>query len=208
MSNSLALPAFTRALPRVEDGHKPSDLWRVSQLAGRLLELSSEKASVAITATASLILDAQLQGEPVAWIATQGSTFYPPDFDAFGIDLGALPVMRMRDAQVGAKATEYLLRSGGFGLVVLDVGDSTSMRTATSARLAALAKKHRTVLVCLTRKKHRESSLGPMVSLRCDVSLKKIGFNQFTWELRVLKDRRHGEHQRYAEVCCGPDGLC
>ena len=74
--------------------------------------------------------------------------------------------------------------------------------------LAALAKKHHTTLVCLTQKEPAVPSLGPLVSLRAQGVIDKTGFNRFTWELEILRDKRRGLGWRHTEVCRGPDGLC
>jgi recombination protein RecA len=76
------------------------------------------------------------------------------------------------------------------------------------SRLAGLAKKHRSVLLCLTRKKRDEPSIGSLVSLRGVTRVKKTGFDRFTWEINVTKDKRRGPGWSYAETLRGPEGLC
>ncbi len=161
-----------------------------------------------MTAAASLILDSQHRGEPAAWVALQDSTFFPPDFAACGIDLESLPVVRVPHLLSAARAGEQLLRSGGFGIIVLDLGSEIDMRIAVQARLAALARKHHTALLCLTHKEPAVPSLGPLVSLRAQGVIHKTGFDRFTWELEVLRDKRHGLGWHHTEVYRGPDGLC
>lgn len=190
-----------RALERAPDG------WSLDSLYGRFLEISSGGQTVSLTAAASLILEAQLRGEPAAWVCVDDSTFYPPDFARCGIDLDGLPVIRMPHLVAASKAADGLLRSGGFGVIVLDLECKADMRIAVQARLAALAKKHRTAVVCLTQKEPAVPSLGPLVSLRAQGALRKTGFNRFTWELDVLRDKRRGSGWRHSEVCHGPDGL-
>ena len=53
-------------------------LWSRMQLAGRLCELSSIPGSALLTAAFRLVLDAQMEGEPVAWITAMPDTFFPP----------------------------------------------------------------------------------------------------------------------------------
>jgi recombination protein RecA len=180
--------------------------WSLDSLGGRFLEISSQ--AVSITAAGSLILDAQLRGEPAAWVAVGGSTFFPPDFAACGIDLESLPVVRLPHLLAASSATDRLLRSGGFGVIVLDLGNDSDMRLAVQVRLATLAKKHHTTLVCLTRKEPAVPSLGPLVSLRAQGAIHKTGFDRFTWELEILRDKRRGLGWRHTEVCHGPDGMC
>jgi recombination protein RecA len=182
--------------------------WSLDSLSGRFLEISSFGQTVSITAAASLILDSQLRGEPAAWVAVGGSTFFPPDFAQCGIDLESLPVIRVPHGLLASRVADRLLRSGGFGIIVLDLGSDIDMRIAVQVRLAALAKKHRTTLVCLTQKEPAVPSLGPLVSLRAQGAIDKTGFNRFTWELEILRDKRRGLGWRHTEVCRGPDGLC
>jgi recombination protein RecA len=180
--------------------------WSLDSLGGRFLEISSQ--TVSITAAASLILDAQHRGEPAAWVAIGDSTFFPPDFAACGIDLESLPVVRVPHLISASRAADGLLRSGGFGVIILDLGNDIDMRIAVQVRLAALAKKHHTTLLCLTRKEPAVPSLGPLVSLRAQGAIHRTGFDRFTWELEILRDKRRGLGWRYTEVCHGPDGLC
>jgi recombination protein RecA len=182
--------------------------WSLDTLCGRFVEMSSAGESVAITAAASLILDAHHRGEPAAWVSAVHSTFFPPDFAQCGIDLASLPVLQLPHALSAARAAEQLLRSGGFGIIVLDLGHAVDMRMSIQTRLAALAKKHRTVLLCLTQKEPAAQSLGPLVSLRVRGTLQRIGFDRFRWELETLRDRRSGTGWRHTEVCHGTDGLC
>ena len=186
----------------------PQSGWSLARLCGRFVEISSAGQTVSITAAASLILAAQLRGEPAAWVAVGDSTFFPPDFAASGIDLNALPVVRVPHTLAASRVADQLLRSGGFGVMVLDLGSDIEMRLAVQVRLAALAKKHRTALLCLTQKEPAVPSLGPLVSLRAQGRIRKTGFDWFTWELEILRNKRLGLEWSHSEVCHGPDGLC
>jgi recombination protein RecA len=164
--------------------------WRIEALAGRLVEVSGSAPTATLTAAASLILEAQ------------------PDFAASGIDLNALPVIRAPDEKKAWRATDTLLRSGGFAVVVFDLGYETDFPLAVQTRLAGLARKHHTVLLCITRKGRQVPSLGSLVSIRAEVGKRRADFDRFSCELRVVKDKRQGPGWRHSEVCRGPDGLC
>ena len=60
--------------------------------------------------------------------------FYPPDVAQLGIDLAALVVVRVPKPDAIARPGEKLLRSGGLGLVVLDLG-LADMPTPLQSRL-------------------------------------------------------------------------
>jgi hypothetical protein len=96
--------------------------WSLPQVAGRFAEISGSEATAVLTLAFGLVRDAQGRGEPVAWATATESSFYPPDTAQLGVDLAALVVVRVPKADAIARAGEKLLRSGGFGLVVLDLG--------------------------------------------------------------------------------------
>ncbi len=182
--------------------------WRLDYLAGRFVEVSGAAGTASLTMVASVILEAQKRREPVAWISAQNSIFFPPDMVATGIDIGALPVVRVKKPFQVARAADALLRSGGFALIVLDLGAQTSMSLGAQTRLAGLARRHNVALIGVTRKESRQQSLGSLVSLRGDCSSKRIALHQFTCEVRVLKDKKGGVGWGHMELCRGPDGLC
>ncbi len=196
----------SRLLDELNQSSKPD--WKFENLLGRFVELSGPAASATLTTTASLILQAQLLEEPVAWIAVCDSTFYPPDFAASGIDLEMLPVVRINDLRKAVRVADMLLRSGGFALVVMDLGAQTVLHTSAQTRLAGLAQKYNAALLCLTRKEPESPSLGSLVSLRASVCRARTDFNRFDCELRVVKDKRRGPGWRRKETCRGPAGLC
>jgi recombination protein RecA len=182
--------------------------WGLEILSGRIVELSSDGQCAALSAAVSLVLEAQRRGEPAAWIAVGRSTFYPPDAEQSGVDLGCLPVVRAADSREAARTADKLLRCGAFAVVVADLGRDHRIRVPVQSRLAGLAKKHRSVLLFLTRKKRDEPSIGSLVSLRGVTRVRKTGFDRFTWEIHVAKDKRQGPGWTHAETYCGPEGLC
>jgi recombination protein RecA len=223
-----AFPPLSRALPtdpEQPDPSAPSVLsnlrrwrqspespfarqWKLDNLMGRFVEISRARGTASLTAAASLILEAQQRKEPSAWVAVGGSIFFPPDFASSGIDLAALPVVRIESCIAAARVADHLLRCGAFAVVVLDLQRPAFLSVAVQTRLAALAKKHSTALLCLTRTQREMPSLGTLVSLRGAGALEKTGFDRFTWTLDILKDKRQGPGWSHAEVCHGPDGLC
>jgi recombination protein RecA len=196
----------------------------LAELAGRLVELSGDGASAALTLAMRLVLDAQQAGEPVAWLSSSGHTFYPPDAAESGIDLEALLVVRIgiEPRQAGARkagaaepplgqrlasAAERLLRSGAFGLVVLDLGKDAALSQPMQSRLLGLAQRHHAAVLCLTQKAESSASLGSLVSLHAQAVRVWLGKERFACELRVLKDKRRGPVWSEREVYRGPLGL-
>jgi len=181
--------------------------WTLPEVAGRLVEISAAGASAALTIAFGLVLEAQRRGEPVGWVTSAISSFYPPDVAENGIDLAALVVVRLSGAESIPRAGEKLLRSGGFGLVVLDLG-AADIPVPLQTRLTGLAHRHHTALACLTEKERRTFSLGSLVSLRAHAEKKRIAENRFACTLRVLKDKRRGPTWSHEEFYSGPAGLC
>jgi recombination protein RecA len=182
--------------------------WGLDEIAGRLVELSGAGAVAALTQVFGLVLEAQRQGEPVAWITPGHTTFYPPDAAEGGVDLDALVVIRVPDARAVARAADRLARSGGFGLIVLDLGAAAEIPTPLQARLAGLAQKHHAALVCLTEKASKAPSLGSLISLRVHTERRPVAEGEWACELTVLKDKRRGPTWVHTETCRGPAGLC
>lgn len=197
-----AVERWTSPAPGVPAG------WILAAVAGRFVELSGSGATATLTLAFGLVLDAQQHGEPVAWITPRESSFYPPDAAEGGIDLAALVVIRVPDRRAAARAADRLLRSGAFGLVVLDLGAAAELPIPLQARLAGLAHHHHTALVALTARREDAPSLGSLISLRVVAERKWIAEDRFLCELTVLKDKRRGPTWTHQEVCRGPAGLC
>ncbi len=184
------------------------DRWGLDTLRGRLVELSARGAVATLTTAIDIVLEAQRASEPVAWISPGSGTFYPPDVADSGVDLAALVVVRAPDATASARAAERLLRSGAFGLVVLDFGGAgeVSVPMAHQGRLVTLAQAHDAAIVCITDKTPEASSLGSLVSLRAEaLRLRERGGLAVT--MRVLKDKRRGPGWSRTIKVRGPAGF-
>jgi recombination protein RecA len=182
--------------------------WQLSAFVGRFGEVSGGEAGACLSLVFRLVLEAQRQGEPVVWVGGRESVFFPPDVAETGVDLAALPVVRTSGSLAAARAADYLVRSGAFGLTVLDLGARASLPLRAQTRLVGLAKKHDTALLCITEKEDDRPSLGSLVSLRAHVVRTQREGDRFHCEARVLKDKRSGPRWGHTEVCRGPDGLC
>jgi recombination protein RecA len=183
------------------------EAWAFSELTGYLAELSAHGASATLTAAMRLAWEAQCQGEPVAWISGRESCFYPPDALDNGLDLEGLAVVRVPDAAGLGKAADTLVRSGAFGLVVLDMGPDGRLSERQLTRLLGLARKHGTAIVCLTAKPEAAPSLGGLVSMRATVGRERPAPGGFAWRVMALKDKRRPPGWQHMEVCHGPAGL-
>ena len=189
-------------------------------LRGRLVELTAGSSSAGLSAAVNLVVEAQLAGEPVAWISPQETSFYPPDVVECGVDISALAVIHVPDTASAGRAAERLLRSHAFGLVILDLGapdcvierngvhrtGTKSLSIANQGRLVALAQQANSLVVCITGKKRALESLGSLISLRADASRQRDS-EGFCVTLQVLKDKRRGPGWSRSERAKAPAGL-
>ena len=206
----MSLPATTRALDRLPRGMSttPSPAaWQLPAFAGRLGEISGGRDSAVLTLATRLVLDAQRRDEPVAWITRPDRVFYPPDVAESSVDVEALVVIWAPDGLRGARAADRLVRSGGFGLVVLDLGTDRRLPIAAQARLAGLALKHQAAILCLTESDGRQRSLGSLISIRVEATRVAGETDGFLCRARILKDKRRGPGWEHSEAYRGPDGL-
>lgn len=202
---------------RARRGEESQARWGLAALRGRLVELSARGATATLTAAMELVGEAQEQSEPVAWFALVTGTFYPPDVADSGIDLAALVVVRCPDATAAARAAERCLRSGAFGLVILDLGEAShDLTMQIQGRLVTLAQTHDAAVICLTEKSDDTASLGSLVSLRAEalrrrperpLAAPRAPSGEFAVEVRVLKDKRRGPGFTRSLDRRGPAGL-
>ena len=201
-----------------------SSPWGLAAFRGRLIELSARGSTATLTTATELVLEAQRAAEPVAWIVPwtqdpRASTFYPPDVATSGIDLAALVVVRAPQVIDAARAAERLLRSGAFGLVVLDLASVELAGRRTDqipdhvlGRLVTLAQAHDAAIVCLTEKPPEGGSLGSLVSLRAEALRTRrasAGPDEAGFEItvRTLKDKRRGPGWSRTIKARGPAGM-
>ena len=143
--------------------------------AGRLIELSAPPhgPGARTTTAVSILVHAQRQGETAVWLQPAGGPLYPPDLAEAGVDLEALVVVHV-PASAGphgsCKAAELLLRSGAFGLVVIDLcaGVPPGSGEAWQGRLLGLSRQHHAYVLLLTDKPSHAPSLGPLVGIRIE----------------------------------------
>jgi recombination protein RecA len=194
---------------------KAAPRWNLEALAGAMAEISAPGPAAGVLAAVRLLLDAQERGEPAAWIVAGDSLPYAPDLSDAGIDLEALPFVRVTGTVAGARAAEHLLRSGAFGFVILDLTvlekarrSGTALHPAAQMRLAALCRRHQAGLLLLARKPEGAPPIASLASMRAQGTVRRTAFDRFTFQLQVLKDKRQGTGWSHEEICRGPDGLC
>jgi recombination protein RecA len=168
--------------------------------AGRLIEIASAPGGAQMTAAVACLGHAQARGETAAWVQLASGALFPPDLADSGIDLDALLVVNvpLRAGAFGpVKAAELLLRSGGFGCVIVDVRAPRSTTrergldrdSAWQGRLLGVAREHDSVVVLLSDGGSHAGSLGPLVSVCIEPHRRRVQRGVFAVEHRVRKDK-------------------
>lgn len=208
--------------------------WSFQSLKGRLIELVGDSQSANVSLAARLILEAQNAGNFAAWIATHRDVFFPPDVAAAGVDLAALPVVwatgasgrELPDQPLGStsssrpqvnavsgaagpasRTAERLLRSGAFGLVVIDLARDLTIAPPSQGRLLRLAESHDALVLVLRRKREDGRYAGSLVTVRCESSSEQIAPGRFRVTVTSTKDKREGPGWTRASEFSGPPGL-
>jgi hypothetical protein len=196
--------------PRGRGALRSPSTWGYAEVAGRFVELCAAGSSANLTVAADLVRDAQRQREPSAWIFPTASSCHAPDLADMGVDLDALAVVRAPDMVAALRASDELLRSGAFGMIVLDGVESRSLSMAAQVRLANLAQQHDAAFLCLCR----DPVVGSLASLRLqtfhrrsDAPPGEDGCPVFEYGFEAVKDRRRGRRWSWSRTCAAPMGM-
>lgn len=187
----------------------PGPTWGLDNLIGRLVELTGDGGTANVAACVRVIVEAQERGEPAAWICGSSETFFPPDLADSGVDLDALVVVEVPDAQKVARAAEVLLSSGAFGLVILDLtefGEAATFPDRVMGRLVKKAQHHDAAVVCITERSEDASSLGSVISLRA-CAQRLCSDDAFSMRIAALKDKQRGPGWTHEIAVVAPPGL-
>ena len=192
MTSCAATPTWTAdILRRAADAAEANDVgtWADHVPLGRISELTGGGAVSRTTLAVSLIAKAQAEGESCAWVQSMRSPdLFAPDLEQAGVQVESLPVVRvpalLREV---LKASELLLRSGGFGVVIVDLSAASArVPMAALARLQGLAREHSARLVFLTP--DAEAALGSPVSVRVRPQRARASAG-FVVEPNLLRDK-------------------
>ena len=203
---------------------------------GRLTEITRLPSGAQLTLAASCVVGVQTHGEPVAWLQQVGGSLFPPDLAESGVDLDALLVVHVPAVAGRAglcKAAELLLRSGSFGLVVIDLvgnagegaGTAGQLQLQAQSRLLGLAREHDSAVLLLSDSRQQlvrhawqdarqhaqqdvqHGSLGPLVGLCIEPHRQRVSRGVFRIEPRARKDKSGSLCALATEPRRGPWGL-
>ena len=106
------------------------------------------------------------------------------------------------------KAAELLLRSGGFGLLVLDVREAAPARDAAwQGRLLGVAREHDSRVLLLSDGTSHAGSLGPLVSVCIEPHRRRVQRGVFAVEHGIRKDKSGVLATLAEDHYRGPHGL-
>ena len=194
---------FTESAPR---------RFNLPGLSGMVVEFSGWNQSACISLSIPLIQECQLAGKICAWIVPcsveRASLFFPPDFAESGINCSEIPILWCKNAMDGFGIAEKLLRSGGFGMLVLDLTESRRIRSNTMGRIHNMAQRFGSLVLCLTRKPQGEPSLDPMIFVHVHVEARKKNTDVYEVMATIQKDKAQAPGKTMSWVYDAPPGLC
>lgn len=177
-----------------------------STVRGRLVEMRAPSHSGVLSLVVDLVWAAQRNEEPVAWVHGGTAPPFVVDLLAVGVDPEAIATVRLHRELDALRAAERLLRSGAFGLVVLDVMRGVTLGTTEAGRLARLADAQDCAVILMAE--HPVSpAAGSLISLRAEVARQRLSDGRFMRITRVVRDKRSALEWVVQEEVDGPAGL-
>lgn len=200
------LPAPVRASSLLRSSESTELRFSLQAVRGRLCELRDTSASAALSALVQLVWQAQCAGEPAAWIHGGTAGLHVSDLLQVGVDPAALVIVRLWKETDALRAAERLLRSGAFGVVVLDLRHTNAFGAPEAGRMAKLAETYQTAVVVLSAQPLSVAA-GSLVSLRLTVHRKRLPDGRFQRTFEILRDKQYGQQSLQHDEVEGPDGL-
>ena len=196
-----------------ERSRRPKALPLSELLPGaRLVEVSGQHACARTTTAVACVVEAQARGDLVAWVQPKDGALFPPDLVSAGVDLESLVVIHVpRHAGPFAlvRATEWLARSGAFGLTVIDLTDALPRGSSSNwqGRLQGMLRRYDGRILLLTSNANENPSSGPLVGLRVEPQRGPLHDGRFEIRAQVLKDKVGLESDLASSRSTAPAGL-
>jgi len=168
---------------------------------GQLTEICGTESSGRTTLMFAILRQSTSRGECCAWIDTAGA-FDPVSAFEAGVDLDrVLWVNCAGNAEHALKSTDLLIQAGGFGLVVLDLADTSDKEArriplASWFRLRHAAERTGAALVALERQINARSCSALQIEMR---RKQPVWSEKLLRGLRVLAESRKHFRSRVVE---------
>jgi hypothetical protein len=142
---------------------------------GRVTELAGPRSTGRTGLACAIAAGATRAAEAIAWVDADDA-LDPDTADAAGVALARTLWVRPRNAADALRATDILLRAGGFGLVVLDLGERARARPAVTQPTGGT-----TLLVVTPRRQG-----GPFVALTLELTGRRARWSGGSGRLVLL----------------------
>ena len=190
----------------LERASSPQHSFEPGWMRGRVGILCGESTSALVTLAAHTILDLQHQRELCVWLTDSARLPHAPDLREMGLDLGAVPLIRLADAKDAAHAAMMALSSGAFGSLVWDVRTPNALPRGAMTAIGMLAKRHDVAVMLLCHEKDTSGIAGSIgVDWSANVSCSQGDVTDFLdhIEVTVTADKRHRfyDRRRFEQPC-------
>lgn len=181
---------------------------------GSLVEVSVSGKSAGLSYVAHQIRLMQGSHDMVVWLTTnEAGLIAGDDARVSGIDLAQCTFVKTPSVTDAGRAADKLIRSGAFGLIVLDATVGEPPPEPLLSRLQKLTRKHQCSLIMVTRKDDAAPSLSSMVSVRLSATRRCL--KHAPWSLQpsyevvptVLRNKTPYPIEETPITCYAPEGL-
>ena len=162
---------------------------------GRLSEISGPISSGRTALMCALLASATRQ-EEVAAVVDLPDALHPESLQRIGADLRRILWVRPPTVQSSLKCADLVVSAGGFGLVVLDLSDTTSHRFPLHVwpRLVRLAKQSHTAVVVLDQQRF----VGSFATLSLTLTRQQLRWHRwprmidaFSTQVEMTRSHQH-----------------
>ena len=180
-----------------------SDRLDLDFMRGRVGLFCGESPNSSTTLAAYLVHEIQREREPAVWLTDSTRLPHAPDLLDVGIDLEAMPILRLADAKDAAHAAMMAVASGAFGGLIWDLDAPEQLTRGTLTALGMLARRHHVAIVLLCHGKKM-----PSLDVDCAGQITRRKSASSTGaleqiELELISNRRHRfhEHRQLDQPC-------
>lgn len=175
-------------------------------MRGKVGMFCGEWPSALTTLAAYLVHEIQRDREAAVWVTDSARLPHAPDLLDVGIDLDAMPILRLCDARDGAHASMMALASGAFGGLIWDLDAPQKLTRGTLTALGMLARRHdaAVLFLCHCQKPPPvEADWSAQVRMRGVVSGASSAsvFDRVELELMSNRRQRLREHRHLDQPC-------